>query len=91
MTGDEVLLAYTMPLPPEGISEEKVGVLYSVHSSGAEGTRTPDLLRAKEALSLLSYSPMYQEDTSNIITTKGIILQFAWHYRVVITITLKRG
>ena len=35
MTGDEVLLAYTMPLPPEGISEEKVGVLYSVHSSGA--------------------------------------------------------
>ncbi len=28
-TGDEVLLAYTMPLPPEGISEEKLGVLYS--------------------------------------------------------------
>jgi hypothetical protein len=25
---------------------------------GAEGTRTPDLLRAKEALSQLSYSPM---------------------------------
>jgi site-specific DNA recombinase len=24
---------------------------------GAEGTRTPDLLRAKEALSQLSYSP----------------------------------
>jgi site-specific DNA recombinase len=38
VTGDEVLLTYTMPLPPEGISEEKVGVLYSVHSSGAKWT-----------------------------------------------------
>ncbi len=27
---------------------------------GAEGTRTPDLLRAREALSQLSYSPIYQ-------------------------------
>jgi len=36
VTGDEVLLTYTMPLPPEGISDEKVGVLYSVHYGGAE-------------------------------------------------------
>jgi hypothetical protein len=28
---------------------------------GAEGIRTPDLLRAKEALSRLSYSPVYQK------------------------------
>jgi len=27
VTGDEVLLTYTMPLPPEGISQERVGVL----------------------------------------------------------------
>ena len=46
VTGDEVLLVYTMPLPPEGISEEKVGVLYSVQSSGAGGIRTPYLLTA---------------------------------------------
>ena len=33
---------------------------------GAEGTRTPDLLRAKEALSQLSYSPII----SGIIATR---------------------
>jgi len=32
----DVLLTYTMPLPPEGISEERVGVLYSIPLSGAE-------------------------------------------------------
>jgi hypothetical protein len=36
VTGDEVVLTYTVPLPPKGISEERVGVLCSVHSSGAE-------------------------------------------------------
>ena len=35
MTGNEVLVTYTMPLPPEGISEERVGVLYSIHYGGA--------------------------------------------------------
>jgi len=35
VTGEEVLLTYTMPLPPQGISEERMGVLSSVHSSGA--------------------------------------------------------
>ena len=34
VTGDEVVLTYTMPLPPRGISEEKVGVLSTVHHSG---------------------------------------------------------
>jgi site-specific DNA recombinase len=38
VTGDEVLLTYTMPLPPEGTLEEKMPVLYSVHPSGPEGT-----------------------------------------------------
>jgi hypothetical protein len=32
--GNEVLLTYTMPFPPEKISEERIGVLYSVHPSG---------------------------------------------------------
>ena len=58
VTGDEVLLTYTMPLPPQGISEERVGVLCSVHSSGDRGTRTPDLRDANAALSQLSYIPV---------------------------------
>ena len=33
-TGDEVLLTYTMPLSPTGISEEKVGVLSTVQYDG---------------------------------------------------------
>jgi hypothetical protein len=40
VTGDEVLLTYTMPLPPEGISEERIGVLYSVYHGGERRTRT---------------------------------------------------
>ncbi len=42
-------------------------------AGGAEGTRTPDLLRAKEALSQLSYSPIYKNYYSN----KGSHSQFA--------------
>jgi hypothetical protein len=34
VTGAEVLLTYTMPLPPQGIYEERVGVLYFVHYGG---------------------------------------------------------
>ena len=36
VTGDKALLAYAMPLPPEGTLEEKTPVIYSVPSSGAE-------------------------------------------------------
>jgi site-specific DNA recombinase len=57
VTGDEVLLTYTMPLPPQGISEERVGVLYSVHYGGAGGIRTPYLLTASQTFSQLNYSP----------------------------------
>jgi hypothetical protein len=43
------------------LSNEKMkkplGVLIMVTLGGAEGIRTPDLLRAREALSQLSYSP----------------------------------
>ena len=34
VTGDEVLLTYTMPLLPTGVSEEKVGVLSTVQYGG---------------------------------------------------------
>ncbi|MEE8412985.1 MAG: recombinase family protein, partial [Dehalococcoidales bacterium] len=31
VTGNGVRLTYTMPFPPENISEDRTGVLYSVH------------------------------------------------------------
>ena len=70
VTGDEVLLTYTMPMLSRGITEEKLPeVLPMVTLGGAEGTRTPDLLRAREALSQLSHSPTYQ----NIIAVKSLV------------------
>ncbi len=41
-----------------GFLRKKQGVLSSAHCGGAEETRTPDFLRAREALSQLSYSPV---------------------------------
>lgn len=34
VTGDDVLLTYTIPLTPEGISEEKIAVLSNVQYGG---------------------------------------------------------
>ena len=61
----EAVIHYTIPTPKD--SPLKGGdaadvalrgpVMSTVPPSGAEGSRTPDLLRAKEALSHLSYSP----------------------------------
>ena len=53
----EMTFNYTLPLPPDNTRQETVSVLGFVPLSGAEGTRTPDLLRAREALSQLSHSP----------------------------------
>jgi site-specific DNA recombinase len=36
VTGTDALLTYTMPLPPQGITEERTGVLNTVHYGGAE-------------------------------------------------------
>jgi hypothetical protein len=59
VTGNEVPLTYTMPLPPEEISEERVGVLYFVHDGGPWGT-VPELLFEKKQLlpALNSYSSL---------------------------------
>ena len=55
---EEVTVHYKLPLPPDGKSTEKIAVLPIDTFGGAEGIRTPDLLRAREALSQLSYSPI---------------------------------
>ena len=41
VTGDEVLLTYTIPMLSKGITEEKLPVLPIVHYGGEGGTRTP--------------------------------------------------
>ena len=56
---------YNLPMPPDGGMKESLGVLPMVTPGGAEGTRTPDFLRAREALSQLSYSPTGQWYYSN--------------------------
>ena len=55
----QAVLHYNLPVPPYGDQTQTLGVLPMVTPGGAEGTRTPDFLRAKEALSQLSYSPIY--------------------------------
>ena len=40
VTGDEVLLTYTIPMLPGGMTEEKLPVLSIGHYSGPKGTRT---------------------------------------------------
>jgi site-specific DNA recombinase len=55
----QVIIKYNLPVPAAH-SEQPVEVLPIVTPGGAEGIRTPDLLRAKEALSRLSYSPLGQ-------------------------------
>ncbi len=64
VNADKVTVEYKLPVPPEN-ERKKVVVLPTVKPGGAEGTRTPDLLRAKEALSQLSYSPICQKYYTN--------------------------
>lgn len=58
VTGKEVLITYTIPLPPDGAIHERAEVLSIVHDGGAGGIRTLYLLTASQALSQLSYSPI---------------------------------
>jgi hypothetical protein len=55
---DEVLPTYTMPLPPEGTSEEEMPILYPICPGGAGGIRTPYLLTASQTFSQVNYGPM---------------------------------
>jgi site-specific DNA recombinase len=41
VTGDAVVLHYTIPLSSDGLTEEELGVPRIVHYGGEEGTRTP--------------------------------------------------
>ena len=50
VTGNEVVLSYTMPLIPDNLTMEKEGVLPTVQYGGQYRTRTCDLLRVKQAL-----------------------------------------
>ena len=65
VTGGEVLLTYTMPLPPEGKSADEMTVLCSVHHGGAGGIRTRYLLTASQMFSQVNYSPI-RVGTSNL-------------------------
>ena len=49
VTGDEVLLTYTMPMLPKGMLEEKLSVLSIGHDGGPFGT-VPELLFEKKQL-----------------------------------------
>jgi hypothetical protein len=49
VTGNEALLTYTMPMPPQGITQETTGVLNTVHYGGPFGT-VPELLFEKKQL-----------------------------------------
>ncbi len=68
----QAVVHYNLPMPPDGKRTQSLGVLPIDTPGGAEGTRTPDLLRAKEALSQLSYSPTCE----NIIATNTLIHNF---------------
>ena len=68
---EQVVVHYNLPLPQSKISIREAGVLPIITPGGAGGIRTPDLLRAREALSRLSYSPIRDK----IITTTDVVTQ----------------
>jgi hypothetical protein len=49
VTGDEVLLTYTIPILPKGVTEERLPVLSIVHYGGPFGT-VPELMFEKKQL-----------------------------------------
>ena len=53
----QAVIHYNLPVPPSEVRTEEL-VLPTVSFGGAEETRTPDPLRAKQVLSQLSYSPV---------------------------------
>ncbi len=69
----EALLRYTIPLPQGKACDSGPSVRPIVPIGGAEGTRTPDPLLAKQVLSQLSYSPLIELGCQGF--NLGIILQ----------------
>ena len=65
VTGDNVLLTYTIPMLPKGLTEEMLPVLSIVHDGGEGGTRTPTPFTAHDPKSCSSAN----SDTSPIGTT----------------------
>ncbi len=49
----EIKIIYTLPLLPDGLTEESVGVLPIVRYGGRYRTRTCDPLRVKQILALV--------------------------------------
>ncbi len=50
VTGEEALLTYTIPLTPQGMTEEKLAVLSTGRSGGRWRIRTTDPMRVKHVL-----------------------------------------
>ncbi len=65
ISGEKATIYYNLPMPPDRKKKQQIGVLPIVTLGGAEGTRTPDLLNANQALSQLSYSPVCHRYYSN--------------------------
>ena len=59
--GCKAVILYNLPVPSDQKREHMAKVLPIDTLGGAEGIRTPDLLRAREALSQLSYSPVFNK------------------------------
>jgi site-specific DNA recombinase len=61
LEAEQVRVYYNLPVPVSRNETKTTEVLPIITPNGAEGTRTPDFLLAKEALSRLSYSPTHQK------------------------------
>ena len=58
--GNEATLTYTVPMLPKGLNEERIEVLSTGYSGGAEGIRTPYLRDANATFSRVNYGPVAQ-------------------------------
>ena len=59
VTGSEATIRYTLPVPLDDAGDEYPKVLDSIYCGGAGGDRTLYLFNAIEALSRVSYSPIF--------------------------------
>ncbi len=65
--GDKVVIKYNLTLPA-GEKRDKVEEVLPIDTLGGDrGIRTPDLLRAREALSQLSYIPVCNKNVDSML------------------------